>query len=239
MAEYIDSKTESPSETDFFNKFQTASPSDIIFKSNKVSPIETEAFKSNKSNKCFKSNKVSPEVFGGFERIQTLISNYKIKLERIEIDTVLRDSYTNKSLTENYYKINGRDSPPLLLRQYNTHEDKNETDLKEAKNNIKVEFNNQLELLCTFTKDEIVDIIRNNRNSLSTNNEYNYDNLPIYCNVNGIQYILKYYESEDINGFFLTRFIIEDNIIPLFENIIFDFDKALKGKPICLNCDSL
>lgn len=158
--------------------------------------------------------------------IRNLIVSSMDKKEAIKSDRELRFYYTNRSILRRHYELNGETAPPLLLRQYNIQVDTNHTDLLEAKNNIQAEYNKFLAPLCNFTEEEIKYVIDNHISSLSILESEK--TFPILCEIGGVTHTLKYAGPilSDPKGFFFTRFIIEDNIIPIFDkNFSFSTEK--------------
>ncbi|MDD4930678.1 MAG: hypothetical protein PHG66_00795 [Candidatus Colwellbacteria bacterium] len=154
------------------------------------------------------------------DSIKNLILSSLEKREKVKTDREFRSRYTNKSIHQRHQELNGCGAPPLLLRQYNILADTEHTDILEAKNNIQAEYNKKLVEFCNFSEEEIKYIINTHISSLST--ESIASTIPILCTIGGVTYVLKYSgvletPYPDIRGFFFTRFIMEDNIIPIFD----------------------
>lgn len=152
------------------------------------------------------------------------------KRERLKIDIDFRKSYTNEEICKRNIENNGEMAPPILLRQYGrVNSIKNEyiiseCELLEAQNNLDEEYRKNLIEICTFNIDELKFIVENHIDILTISQT----DFPIFCNINNTTHILKYFGENlkfdfEINKFFLTRFIMEDIIIPLSKfNLIFD-----------------
>lgn len=102
-------------------------------------------------------------------------------------------------------------SPPILKRQNGIYRGflTEQTHLDDYKDKIV--------RLCTFTNTEIRHLIKNQRSLLTLNSA---SNLPLFCEIKNTTHILKCNgDLSDNEGFFFTRFIIEDNIVPVFDEI--------------------
>jgi len=163
--------------------------------------------------------------------ISSLISETSRLKENIKTDPETRSFYTNNSVCERYIEINGEDSPPLLLRQHNNSYDNDKREYLEAQSNINMDYSKKLFELCTFSLDELRYIVSNKSNLLRLEGSLN--NVPLLYQKEDKLYRLKYCQDElhkdqfDRNGFFLTRFIIEDDTIPLFDTLNYDGEKYL------------
>lgn len=149
------------------------------------------------------------------QKLRSLSKYFEDIKEKLKSDETVRLRYTNKGILSKYYEDNGTDAPPLLLRQHNRGNG-DDVDLLEAQSNLQLEYIKWINDLCTFTEEEIKYIIEFHLPSLSSTKDLTSYN--IFCTVNGDSYILKSFGDsfEDKNNFFLTRFIIEDDIIPIF-----------------------
>lgn len=151
--------------------------------------------------------------------IKNLISSTAKVREAIKTDKKIRTLYTNRIIHQRHQTLNGETAPPLLLRQYNIQADTDYTDLLEATNNIQVEYNKSLITHCNFTEEEIKYIIEDHISFLSISDEKM--TFPILCTIGDVTHTLKYmgHSFSDPRGFFFTRFIMEDTIVPIFDKI--------------------
>jgi len=156
------------------------------------------------------------------------VSSFNEKIKLLKKNKELQSSYTNQSVYKRHREMNGESAPPLLMRQYNIQADKAYTDSMEAENNIRSERDKLISNLCNFTEDEIKYIIETHPILLSYRGRYSF---PILCDIDGVTHSLKHVGKtlDDVNGFFLTRFIIEDNIVPVFNTNLSFVDETRKG----------
>jgi hypothetical protein len=161
--------------------------------------------------------------------ISSLNSELSKLREDIKNDQEVRSLYTNRSIHKKYIEMYGEESPPLLLRQHNNTLDKDITDLFEAQSNISLNYSKQLSKLCTFSFEELKYIVSNKSNLLQLETSVN--NIPLQYHGDSLC-TLKYCRDElhkdqfKQSGFFLTRFIFEDDIIPLFDTFKCDGEKC-------------
>lgn len=168
------------------------------------------------------TNKIKEVLEKRFKSLHDLQLSTNDKRNKIKYNPLIRDYYTNKSVNERYQIHNGNCAPPLLLRQYNNSADKTDVDILESQNNIQTEFVKQTIKLCTFTRDEIKYIIEMSPVNLTIDKDCGI--FQIFCDIDSVIHTLKYFGSSILDNrmFFFTRFIIEDNIIPVFEDSIFN-----------------
>lgn len=174
------------------------------------------------------TNRIGDILEKRFKELNDLQISTEDKRNKIKYNPSLREYYTNKKVIERYQMNNGTYSQPLLLRQYAVCTDTIDVDILESQNNIQTEFVKQSINLCTFTQDEIKYLIENHITNITL--DKNYGIFQIFCDIDNIVHILKYFGDSisDNKCFFFTRFIIEDNIIPIFDNVVFDGNTTQK-----------